>query len=158
MHEGRIVQEGTPREIYRDPVTGFAADFVGSATFLAGEVCEGGVRALGGTVRCSLPEDMRPGEAGLLVLRPENVVVRPAPERRANEFSGKLEVAAFLGDHLDCLVSIGDTLVRARAHPSAQLRRGQEVWVEFPLEHCVAMRDDGWRPRALTRSFEEDEG
>src|SRR5712692_7920598 len=38
MHDGRIAQEGTPREIYQGPATGFAADFVGNATFLAGEV------------------------------------------------------------------------------------------------------------------------
>jgi len=157
MHDGEIVQEGTPREIYRDPASGFAADFVGSATFLAGEVIAGGLRALGGVVRCSLPDELKPGEKGLLVLRPENVFVRAAAENRANEFKGRLEIAAFLGDHLDCIVSIGDTLVRARAHPSLQLRRGQDVWVEFPLDHCVAMRDDGWRPRALQRTFEEDE-
>ncbi|MBI2324044.1 MAG: ABC transporter ATP-binding protein [Chloroflexi bacterium] len=157
MHDGGIVQEGTPREIYRDPSTGFAADFVGNATFLAGDVVEDGIAALGGRVRCSMPKDLRPGEKGLLVLRPENVVVRGAPERRPNEFGGKLEIAAFLGDHLDCIVAVGDTLVRARAHPSVQLRRGQDVWVEFPVEHCVAMRDDGWRPRALQRSFGEDE-
>ena len=157
MQDGEIVQEGTPREIYRDPVSGFAADFVGNATFIAGEVVDGGLGALGGVVRCSLPGELRPGEKGLLVLRPENVIVRGAPERRPNEFGGTLEIAAFLGDHLDCIVSVGDTLVRARAHPSAQLRRGQGVWVEFPVDHCVAMPDDGWRPRALQRTFEEDE-
>jgi iron(III) transport system ATP-binding protein len=91
------------------------------------------------------------------VLRPENVVVRGTREGKPNEFEGKLEIAAFLGDHLDCIVSIGDTLVRARAHPSTQLTRNQSVFVEFPVEHCVAMRDDGWRPRALQRSFEEEE-
>jgi iron(III) transport system ATP-binding protein len=157
MQDGQIVQEGSPREIYREPASGFAADFVGSATFLAGDVIEGGIRALGGTVRCSVPSDVKPGEKGLLVLRPENVIVRGAAEGRPNEFKGTLEIAAFLGDHLDCIVSIGDTLVRARAHPSVQLSRGQDVWVEFPVEHCVAMHDDGWRPRALQRTFEEDE-
>ncbi len=157
MHDGQIVQEGTPREIYRDPASGFAADFVGSATFLAGEVTEDGLRALGGIVRCSFPSELKPGEKGLLVLRPENVFVRAIPENRPNEFKGTLEIAAFLGDHLDCIVGVGDTLVRARAHPSLQMRRGQDVWVEFPVDHCVAMRDDGWRPRALQRTFEEDE-
>jgi iron(III) transport system ATP-binding protein len=157
MQDGQIVQEGSPRAIYREPASGFAADFVGSATFLAGDVIEGGIRALGGTVRCSVPSDLKPGEKGLLVLRPENVIVRGAAEGRPNEFQGELEIAAFLGDHLDCIVSIGDTLVRARAHPSVRLSRGEKVWVEFPVDHCVAMRDDGWRPRALQRSFEEDD-
>ncbi len=157
MQEGRIVQEGSPREIYGQPASGFAADFVGSATFLAGDVIDGGIRALGGIVRCAVPSELKTGDKGLLVLRPENVMVRGTPEARPNEFGGKLEIAAFLGDHLDCIVSIGDTLVRARAHPSSRLVRGQDVWVEFPLDACVAMRDDGWRPRALQREFEEDQ-
>jgi iron(III) transport system ATP-binding protein len=158
MRDGEIVQEAGPREIYREPASGFAADFVGSATFLSGEVTDGGIRALGGVVRCQVPSGLTHGEHALLVLRPENVVVRPAAEGRSNEFKGKLEIAAFLGDHLDCIVSLGDVLVRARAHPASVLARGQDVWVELPLEHCVAMRDDGWRPRALQRTYEEDEG
>ncbi len=157
MQDGAIVQEGTPREIYRAPASGFAADFVGTATFLAGEMTDGGIRALGGTVRCSTEGGLTIGDKALLVLRPENVVVRATPAHVPNEFQGRLEIAAFLGDHLDCIVSVADTLVRARAHPSTRLVRGQDVWVEFPLDHCVAMRDDGWRPRALQRDFREDD-
>ena len=83
--------------------------------------------------------------------------VRTEPAGVANEFPGTLRVAAFLGDHLDCLVEIGDTLIRARAHPGTELRREQQVYVELPLRYCIALPDDGWRPRALSRSFEEDE-
>ncbi len=157
MQEGRIVQEASPREIYASPHSGFVADFVGLGTFVAGELADGGVRALGGTVQCSRVEGVRPGEPALLVLRPENIVVRDRPAGAANEFAGTLRVAAFLGDHLDCIVEIGDTLIRARAHPSTELRREQEVWVELPVGQCVAMPDDGWRPRALSRSFDADE-
>ncbi|HLQ05928.1 MAG TPA: ABC transporter ATP-binding protein [Verrucomicrobiae bacterium] len=157
MQNGRIVQEGTPRELYAHPASGFVADFVGEATFLAGVVVPEGLRALGGTVRCSLSDGLALGEQGLLVLRPENITVRAAASGAPNEFAGTLRVAAFLGDRLDCVVELGDLLVRARAHPSTTLRRDQQVWVEFPIEHCVAIPDDGWRPRALARTFEADE-
>ena len=156
MHDGRIVQEGGPREIYREPASGFAADFVGSATFVAGEAIEGGIRAFGGSIRCSLSGDLKPGDKALLVIRPENVMVRDTTERGPSGFAGKLEIAAFLGDHLDCIVSVGDSLVRSRAHPSSQLQRGQDVWVEFPSD-LTAIPDDGWRPRALQRSFDDEE-
>ena len=157
MHDGRILQEGHPRVIYDQPASGFAADFVGTATFVSGEIVAGGIRALGGVVRCAVHDDLKAGEQGLLVLRPENVVVRDAPTERPNEFKGTVEVAAFLGDHLDCVIAIGDTRIRSHPHPSTRLSRGQDVWVEFPIEHCVAMRDDGWRPRALQVSFAEDD-
>jgi iron(III) transport system ATP-binding protein len=157
MQGGRIVQEGRPRDLYASPASGFVADFIGDATFLPGEVVEDGVRALGGTVRCSLSEALVPGAKALLVLRPERVVVRGTPARVPNEFAGTLRIAAFLGDHLDCIVDVGGTELRARAHATAELRRDQPVWVELPPEYCLAIPDDGWRPRALARTFADDE-
>jgi iron(III) transport system ATP-binding protein len=157
MYAGKIVQEGAPRDLYRAPASGFVADFVGEATFLPGEVVRGGLSALGGVVACSFADGLAPGDKGLLVLRPENIVVRAQPAGLPNEFAGTMRVAAFLGDRLDCVVEIGDLLVRARAHPTTQLRRDQKVWVEFPVEHCTAIPDDGWRPRVLARTFDEDD-
>jgi iron(III) transport system ATP-binding protein len=156
MHDGRIIQQGTPREIYGAPHSGFVADFVGVATFLVGEFRGGGVRALGGTVRCQAASGVEEGSAALVTLRPEDIVVRPVASGHANEYRGEIRIAAFLGDHLDCVVEIAGTLIRATAHPATQLARGQDVWVEFPVERCVAIPDDGWRPRALARSFDED--
>ena len=156
MQSGRIVQEGRPRELYASPASPFVADFVGDATFVPGEVVDGGVRALGGVVRCALSEALVPGAKALLVLRPERLLVHAGATGGPNEFAGTLRVAAFLGDHLDCVVEIGDTVMRARAHPAAELRRDQKVWVELPPDHCLAIPDDGWRPRALTRTFEQD--
>jgi iron(III) transport system ATP-binding protein len=157
MHEGRIVQEGRPRDLYASPASSFVADFIGEATFLPGDVTEGGVRALRGMVRCALSEALKPGAKALLVLRPERIVVHPTPAGVPNEFPGTLRVAAFLGDHLDCVVDVAGTELRARAHPTAELRREQRVWVELPPEHCLAIPDDGWRPRVTARTFDDEE-
>ncbi len=157
MSEGRIVQEGTPREIYGSPGSGFVADFVGIGTFVPAEVGAGHVRALGGSVTCAPPRDLEVGSRAHLVLRPENVEVSAQPSGGPNEFAGTLRVAAFLGDHLDCLVDVAGELVRARAHPSTQLVRDQRVWIRVPPEQCVLLKDDAWRPRSLARSFAEEE-
>ena len=156
MRDGRIAQEGTPREIYGTPASGFVADFVGMGTFAPAEIAPGGVRALGGLVRCAPPPDLATGDRAHLVLRPEDVVVRERAEGCPNEFEGTLRVAAFLGDHLDCLVEVGGELVRARAHPASRLVRDQRVWLEVPAEQCVVLADDGWRPRPLARSFADE--
>ncbi len=156
MHAGRLVQEATPRELYAAPSSAFVADFVGDATLLAGEADANGIRALGVLLRCGRADGLAAGQKAILVLRPENVVVREVAAGTANELQGDLRIAAFLGDRLDCLVEVNGTLVRARAHPASRLRRDQRVWVEFPPERCLAIPDDGWRPRALARSFEED--
>jgi iron(III) transport system ATP-binding protein len=157
MQDGHIVQEGRPKDLYASPASGFVADFVGDATFLPGEVTAGGVRALGGTVRCALSEALAPGAKALLVLRPERLIVRERQAGVPNEFAGTLRIAAFLGDHQDCIVDIAGTQLRARAQPTADLRREQRVWVELPPDLCLAIPDDGWRPRELARTFDEDE-
>ena len=155
MHEGRIIQEGGPRDIYGAPRSGFVADFIGTATFVEGEVAADGLHTLGGVVRCGLPEDVHPGDKAVLVLRPEDVVVRAERAHLSNEFAATVRIAAFLGDHLDCIVDVAGTRIRARAHPTTRLAREQHVWAEFPAERCVVMRDDGWRPRILEQSEED---
>ena len=156
MQEGRIAQEGTPREIYGGPASGFVADFVGMGTFVPAEVTASGVRALGRVVVCEAPGDLVPGAKAHLVLRPENVVVRERPTAAPNEFEGTLRVVAFLGDHLDCLVEVQGEMIRARAHPATRLARDQTVWIEMPPDQCVVLADDGFRPRPLARSFADE--
>src|SRR5438132_3440990 len=156
MQEGRIAQEGTPREIYGGPASGFVADFVGMGTFLPADVTASGVRALGRVVVCEAPGDLAPGAKAHLVLRPENVVVRERPTAAPNEFEGTLRVVAFLGDHLDCLVEVQGEMIRARAHPATRLARDQTVWIEMPPDQCVVLADDGFRPRPLARSFADE--
>ncbi|HEU5287607.1 MAG TPA: TOBE domain-containing protein, partial [Candidatus Limnocylindria bacterium] len=152
-----IVQEGGPRDIYTSPSSGFVADFVGIGTFVRAEIDRGGVRALGGRVSCAPPDDLPVGSQAHLVLRPENVYVDVEPKGVENEFEGTLRVAAFLGDHLDCLVDVAGELVRARAHPAQRLVRDQKVWIRMPAEQCVLIRDDGWQPRPLARSYAEED-
>src|SRR5690606_1988024 len=38
MHDGRIVQVGSPRELYEAPVSRYVADFFGTANLFTGEV------------------------------------------------------------------------------------------------------------------------
>jgi hypothetical protein len=63
FNEGRIMQTGTPEEIYRRPKTRFVADFVGSSNVLSPQLTE---RLAGVAEWSSLrPEDIRLGdEAG----------------------------------------------------------------------------------------------
>ena len=61
MQDGRVVQVGSPRDIYERPATRFVADFVGSTNFIAGSAMADGRDELARistpfgdmTVRCS---------------------------------------------------------------------------------------------------------
>lgn len=64
FNEGKIVQAGTPKEIYEHPRTKFAADFVGSSNVLSPEFCK---KHGGPNSWCSLrPEKIRIADTGLL--------------------------------------------------------------------------------------------
>src|SRR6202008_4091453 len=46
MNHGRIVQVGTPSDIYESPATRFVADFIGSGNMFEGEGCTNGAGRL----------------------------------------------------------------------------------------------------------------
>ena len=75
MNEGRLVQLGTPRELYRRPADAFVARFVGLSNIVPVEVvtadAQGAtVRLFGQTIRSRRPPQ-RSGQAVAAVLRPE---------------------------------------------------------------------------------------
>jgi ABC-type Fe3+/spermidine/putrescine transport system ATPase subunit len=71
MHNGRIEQIGTPREIYEHPATAFAAGFVGNINLIPGEVITGELRLLGQSY--SRREGGPPDGPVVCAVRPERI-------------------------------------------------------------------------------------
>ncbi len=63
MNGGRVVQVGTPEQVYEEPADAFVVDFLGKANRLHGEVRGGVGHFLGLQVACSVPDG--PAEAWL---------------------------------------------------------------------------------------------
>ena len=101
MSAGKILQVGTPRDIYDRPAERFVADFIGESNFLKGEVksmADGRaiVRLASGTeIPASLPEGFTPSGGITLVVRPEHAQICPA-EANAS-LSGTVENIVYLG-------------------------------------------------------------
>jgi iron(III) transport system ATP-binding protein len=98
MNHGAIEQIGTPEEIYRDPATPFAADFVGKTNLLPASSA-GGNRILVGDQRFECEVGPAAGEGGALrvFFRPEDVLVRGVNGATANSASAVVEKIEFLG-------------------------------------------------------------
>ncbi len=82
MHDGRMLQVGTPKAIYEHPKTHFVADFIGETNFIPGTLVEQGgdgygrVRLADGTViRAQLSEALRSSAGGAVsvAIRPERI-------------------------------------------------------------------------------------
>jgi iron(III) transport system ATP-binding protein len=151
MNEGRIVQIGSPRDIYERPRNKFVADFVGSTNFISGTM----ISATGGNGRCRVAtalgelnvqcfETTAKGAPVVLSVRPEDVELfeaEPAREEDDNVCRGIVEAKVFLGDYLDFQVKVGDSLLLARVHPSLRTPTGDPIHVRMRAEKCVAIAE-----------------
>ncbi len=134
LNDGKIVQQGTPSEIYGDPRTLFAAEFMGSNNTITGTVGatqDGAVRLDGdnwsvwGTPRGSSTV----GVNATGVIRLESIKL--ADSDGANRVSVQLVTSMCLGDKWEYLFKLGSTVLRAHGPVPLDPR---QYWVEFPQE------------------------
>jgi iron(III) transport system ATP-binding protein len=69
MRDGRVLQQGTPGQIYRNPASPWVATFVGEANLLPGTGDSGGVLTSLGVLPSSVPL----AGSGQVVVRPEHI-------------------------------------------------------------------------------------
>ncbi len=75
MRDGRILQSGTPAEVYYGPVDAWVGDFVGEAVLLPARMSQG----VATTVLGELAAPHAPSGAGTVLVRPEQVEVLEDP-------------------------------------------------------------------------------
>jgi ABC-type Fe3+/spermidine/putrescine transport system ATPase subunit len=124
MDQGRVVQLGTPQDIYLRPATAFAAEFLGVSNQLEGEAAEGRLVVAGQTVRYAGP--IR-GKATVIFRATDIQMEDPAVPAREGILSltGVLEESLFLGAHYRHYVRVGSSLVLADSpepRPSGPVR------------------------------------
>ena len=141
MKDGTIAQEGPPADIYQRPAGSFVADFVGKTNMLRGKiVSHDGVETAVGTLTCHLDQG-EPGDSVTLTIRPENIrIAEAAAAAGPNIVAGRVETVIYLGNLVECAVAVGAQRIRVQLHPSTTLKRGQEVYLHLPAEHCLTMR------------------
>jgi iron(III) transport system ATP-binding protein len=148
MDQGRIAQSGTPMEIYQAPQERFVANFIGLTNFIEGKVQNaagdgrlGTVETACGKLRCVLPDGLAPGENVLIIVRPEDINVISKPNvPQENVLNGKVDAVIFMGDALECQLSVGSQRLRTKLHPASGLHQGQNVMLQLPPERCRAIR------------------
>jgi iron(III) transport system ATP-binding protein len=147
FNAGRIMQRGTPQEIYRQPTSQFVADFIGSANFLTGTVRQADnangtamVDTRHGVFRCSFATPLQAGQGVLISARPEDLGVYDKPPGDGlNVFAGKIVHRVFLGEVLDYIVDTGEGEVRVRTKPEFDFRVGASVHLGIAPEKCVGL-------------------
>jgi ABC-type Fe3+/spermidine/putrescine transport system ATPase subunit len=145
MDSGRIMQSGTPKELYRRPVNRFVADFVGRASFI--DVAPAG-DGRGWTTPDGAVIQVDEAQVGSgryqAMLRPESIVVRrgtAAADDAVNRLSGQVRNAQYLGAHTEYAVAAGGAVLKVQS--SEDFEPGADVTVSFSPADCrlVAVLD-----------------
>ncbi len=114
MSHGRVLQVGTPREIYEHPNCRFVAGFIGNVNLMEGEITvdeadrcevttEHGVVSVGHGISGSL------GMPVAVALRPEKIhIAKTRPDVPVNLFSGRVREIAYFGSYNTYIVEMND--------------------------------------------------
>lgn len=140
MRDGKIMQLGTPRDIYERPANRFVAEFIGTSNFINGIVDrrqDGHLLVDTEHGRLTVATDLQlgSGEAVVLAARPEAVTLIDDPHLRSdspNQLTGAVVTRSFVGDAVDHIIRVGDQDIRARCEPTVS--HAPETKVTLQLE------------------------
>jgi iron(III) transport system ATP-binding protein len=106
LDQGRLVQAGSPRELFTAPATGFVARFLTGADPVPAVRTPEGISVLG---RPLVPAMPLPEGPLLAAIRPD--AVRPGPPGR---WRGRVVDREFLGTHVELVLEVDGVRLRAR--------------------------------------------
>jgi len=151
MDAGRILQIGTPRQIYNHPLERFVADFIGSTNFLSAEVLSTAGRnarlklSSGKEVSVELPDGRVPNGRVTAVVRPEySLLITKSGEK--GDLKGVLENIVYFGTDTHYHIRLPDeTMFVSRRQNQREdteaFRVGQSVSVAFKPNSVQVLRD-----------------
>jgi iron(III) transport system ATP-binding protein len=133
MDQGRIIQEGTSREIYAHPGNAFIARFLGAANVLRGTIAAGATVRLersGQSVEAA--PDLPEGTVVEVILRPESLSIdTDLVTTSGRALKGQVTSVTFQGDSVDYAVDIGGDSLRVIGRPDREIARGAAVIVSW---------------------------
>jgi spermidine/putrescine transport system ATP-binding protein len=160
MRDGRIVQTGSPRELYDAPVNRYVADFIGQSNFFAGRLLEAGVQSArirtDSGLELSAPypatsPGLNGAERAVIAVRPEVIGIWPeaasAGGRSDVAVAGRILNRIYLGDQTEFSVAseaLGEVLVRAPKTSEAVasgLAPGDSVVIGWRQQAGLALAD-----------------
>ncbi len=147
MREGRIVQSGSPRDVYLRPGDAFVAGFLGRTNLLdgrvgrrSGEDGEGSIETPWGVMRSMLPPWASEGTSVRVGFRPEYTTLsQGAPDGLCNILRGTVAAVAFAGQTVEYKIDLGGLLIDACGEPFATHLLGGPVFIGVAPERCYVL-------------------
>lgn len=136
MCNGRVVQIGTPEQVYDNPRDSFVAKFLGAANLIPCKRVPGGVETALGFLAL---EKEPPWEQGTVAIRPEWIGIgETRPEN--NGIRVRVAETVYRGTNFDLWVEPGHLRVRTSSYK--RIEPGREVWLHLAPSELVILEDD----------------
>jgi iron(III) transport system ATP-binding protein len=147
MHEGQLMQVGTPQDIYRHPASKTVRDFLGRVISFSGIVATTESRHAiidingidGSRMQVNVSgEDLVAGGAVQISIRPEDIRVEAASDTAASEGDNRLratiETLLFLGDCWEAVLQLGRESILLPLPHTDCWSEAQQVDLVFPRD------------------------
>ena len=145
MSDGRLLQVGTPREIYERPASRFVADFIGRTNLLEASVESAGAVRLANGDRIEAETSMAAGSEVAVSLRPERARLQPrgAAVTEGSSLDGEVRDITYLGHAVVYEVAVGPMPVEVRSEGEVGQRFavGDEVTVSWDRGAAAVVAD-----------------
>jgi len=135
VKDGRLIQQGTPKELHAQPATPFIGYFIGSPgmNLLECELKDHKLRFADFQIRVTEKIKKRLNSYGnrfQLGIRPESIVVSAAPEGQDVDF--RVSVIENTGAYKVVTCEKRSTRIKARVPEDVQVKEGGTIWAAFP--------------------------
>jgi ABC-type Fe3+/spermidine/putrescine transport system ATPase subunit len=142
MKKGKIVQVGTPQELYMNPNSLFVAHFIGESNFIEGSITEVKgedmeIELRGGAKVHAICKCTSTSERIILAVRPEVFTMERGLVQKGNSLSGRIEKITFEGTFVRYVIRLASQDLVVVIRPSlaeAWIDVGSEVTVSFAPE------------------------
>ncbi len=148
MNHGRLLQVGSPEEIYERPADRFVAGFIGETNFIDGKVVEGGRVSIADGLIVGAVTTSEPGTEVTLLLRPECVSLHGSPDEvpvGQERLEGRVRRRLYYGDALYYEVDLdAGPMVDARVENIGGVPRyesGDRVVISFAPDAAEALEN-----------------
>ena len=139
MNEGYIQQEGSPQEIYDEPVNAFVADFIGDSNIVPGQMVDERVVKIDGVEYPCIDgteEGFPPRRRVDVVIRPEDIDIVPYGK---GQWNGTIISKLFIGVHYEMLVQSEDGKVEWLLQNYDQHDVGEKIGMKVDPENIQIM-------------------
>jgi iron(III) transport system ATP-binding protein len=143
LKDGKLMQVGTPGELYHTPATSFVAGFIGQTNLLPGKVVsrDAGMVTIESAAGMLTVASMSTASAGVVSIRPEQMRVAQNTESRgANRITGTVLESIFLGEASEHVLAVHETKIKVICTPPI-FQPPQELTVEFDPKDGVFLSE-----------------